>query len=97
MRRSLNLFLLLIWSGTLALPWASRHRPPAYSQKVTATPTPPASASTADVQALMSKMTAADKVGQLFLVTFMGSSAADNSDIAILVRDYRVGGVVLLP
>jgi beta-N-acetylhexosaminidase len=45
----------------------------------------------------MAEMTVADKVGQLFLVTFQGNDISDNSDIASLVRDYRVGGVVLLP
>lgn len=42
-------------------------------------------------------MTVADKVGQLFLVTFEGTDVGAGSDIAALVRDYRVGGVVLLP
>jgi beta-N-acetylhexosaminidase len=49
------------------------------------------------VQAIFDRMTIADKVGQLFLVTFMGSDVSDSSEIAALVRDYRVGGVVLLP
>ena len=39
----------------------------------------------------------AEKVGQLFLVTFQGTDVSSESDIATLVRDYRVGGVVLLP
>ncbi len=42
-------------------------------------------------------MTVADRVGQLFLITFQGRDVAPDSDIAVLVRDYRVGGVVLLP
>lgn len=50
-----------------------------------------------DIKALLARMTAADKVGQLFLVTFEGADVEPGSDIATLVRDYRVGGVVLLP
>jgi beta-N-acetylhexosaminidase len=32
-----------------------------------------------------------------FLIAFQGNDVSANSDIAVLVRDYRVGGVVLLP
>jgi beta-N-acetylhexosaminidase len=46
---------------------------------------------------IMQGMSVADKVGQLFLVTFQGNDASATSDIAALVRDYRVGGVALLP
>ncbi len=42
-------------------------------------------------------MTVADRVGQLFLITFQGRDIAPDSELAVLVRDYRVGGVVLLP
>ncbi len=42
-------------------------------------------------------MTIADKVGQLFMVAFEGNDVGPASDIATLVRDYRVGAVVLLP
>ena len=42
-------------------------------------------------------MTVADKIGQLFLVSFQGNDVSAESDIAVLVRDFRVGGVVLLP
>ena len=45
----------------------------------------------------MEGMSVADKVGQLFLVTFQGYDTSTESDIATLVRDYRVGGVALLP
>lgn len=57
-----------------------------------ATPSPPP-----DLQAILDGMTAADKVGQLFMVAFDGSDVGPASDIAVLVRDYRVGAVVLLP
>ena len=42
-------------------------------------------------------MSVADKVGQLFLIAFQGDEVSPESEIAVLVRDYRVGGVVLLP
>jgi beta-N-acetylhexosaminidase len=50
-----------------------------------------------EVQAIFDRMTVADKIGQLFLVTFMGDDVSGSSDIATLVRDYRVGGVALEP
>jgi beta-N-acetylhexosaminidase len=65
-----------------------------------ATPSPPPTQTpeaSPGVQAIFDRMTVADKIGQLFLVTFMGSDVSQNSDIATLVRDYRVGGVVLQP
>lgn len=62
------------------------------------TPTPArSSASTPSLAEILAQMTVADRVGQLFLITFQGRDVAPDSDIAVLVRDYRVGGVVLLP
>ncbi len=49
----------------------------------------------ANVQAIFNAMTAADRVGQLFVVTFNGSDAAADSAIAGLIRDFRIGGVLL--
>ncbi len=49
------------------------------------------------IQQIISNMTAEQRVGQLFLVTFVGSDTGPNSDIARLIRDQHVGGVVLLP
>jgi beta-N-acetylhexosaminidase len=46
---------------------------------------------------LMAQMSSAAKVGQLFLVTFPGSEVTDDALIAELIRDYHIGGVVLLP
>ena len=40
-------------------------------------------------------LSAKQKVGQLFLVTFQGNSAETNSDIARLIREQYIGGVVL--
>ncbi|NLE77708.1 MAG: hypothetical protein GX605_13275, partial [Chloroflexi bacterium] len=45
---------------------------------------------------LISRMSVEEKVGQLFLVTFVGSAVDPESDIARLIQDYHVGGVVLL-
>ncbi len=44
---------------------------------------------------LLELMTVEERVGQLFLVTFQGDQAPLSSDIADLILDYRVGGVVL--
>jgi len=56
----------------------------------------PATAQTDPVAALLNAMTPAEKVGQLFLVTFYGPATDEASDIARLITDYHVGGVVLL-
>jgi beta-N-acetylhexosaminidase len=45
--------------------------------------------------ALLDSMTPAERVGQIFLVTFLGDSAAVDSDVADLIVNYGVGGVVL--
>ena len=50
-----------------------------------------------EVARLMEGMSSAAKVGQLFLVTFPGAEAVENTVIMELIRDYHVGGVVLLP
>ena len=46
---------------------------------------------------LMEHMSSAAKVGQLFLVTFPGAEVTEEAVITELIRDYHVGGVVLLP
>jgi len=45
---------------------------------------------------LMERMSPTEKVGQLFLVTFIGDDVHPDSDIARLISEYRVGGVMLL-
>lgn len=47
-------------------------------------------------EALFAAMSPAERIGQLFLVTYEGTDAGPDSDIADLVLTYRVGGVVLL-
>ncbi|MFW6135994.1 MAG: glycoside hydrolase family 3 N-terminal domain-containing protein [Chloroflexota bacterium] len=49
------------------------------------------------VAQLMGRMSSAAKVGQLFVVTFPGSEVDDRTAITELIRDYRVGGVMLKP
>ncbi len=48
------------------------------------------------VQELIDNMSVEEKVGQVFLVTFTGSDLGPKSDIAELIKEYRVGGVMLL-
>lgn len=94
--------LLILCLGTIWLPPAAAAparlaaQAPAGPGAPTATPAPPPDRSAA-VKAILDRMSVADKVGQLFLVTFQGHDVSPESDIAALVRDYRVGGVVLLP
>jgi len=47
-------------------------------------------------QSILNSMSAAERVGQVFLVPFVGDSALVDSDIADLILNYHVGGVVLL-
>ena len=68
------------------------------------TPEPPAPVPSAGerieeawLDGILSRMTTADKVGQLFLVTFYGSEVGASSDIARLIQVYRVGSVLLAP
>lgn len=44
---------------------------------------------------LLSAMSVAERVGQLFLVTFPGNALVADSDIVALITDYHIGGVVL--
>jgi beta-N-acetylhexosaminidase len=50
----------------------------------------------AEAQALLETMSVEERVGQLFMVTFTGDSALPDSDIADLIDNYHVAGVVLL-
>jgi beta-N-acetylhexosaminidase len=107
MRRLLQVWLLtaFLWTSALFPVTPARAAPARQGTTVpTATATPPAErlaarppVKTADVKAILDRMSAADKVGQLFLVTFEGSDVSAASDIAVLVRDFGVGGVVLRP
>ncbi len=48
------------------------------------------------IDALMRRLSVADKVGQLFIVPFVGTNTAADSEIGQLLREYRIGGVILL-
>ena len=45
---------------------------------------------------LIARLSVADKVGQLFIVPFVGTNIAEASNIWELVNDYKIGGVILL-
>ena len=47
-------------------------------------------------QAIFEAMSVEERIGQLFLVTFAGDTAPQDSDIADLITNYQVGGVLLL-
>ncbi len=55
-----------------------------------------AQGSDAEVEAILAQMGPEERVGQLFLVTFSGSDVGPGSDVARLITEYHVGGVVLL-
>ncbi|HFE66088.1 MAG TPA: hypothetical protein ENJ93_02400, partial [Chloroflexi bacterium] len=58
--------------------------------------TPPATQEEPDrAQQLLEQMSVEERVGQLFLVSFNGDQAALDTDIADLIVNYRIGGVVL--
>ena len=85
-KRKVNLLLLIallfgLNAGWLAGPGATQAR---------------AQATDDLVEQLIAGMTVEERVGQLFLVTFVGNQVAPPSDIAELIQTYRVGGVVLL-
>jgi beta-N-acetylhexosaminidase len=48
------------------------------------------------IQEIIPRMSVEERIGQLFVVTFADSDIGSDSDIAQLISQYRVGGVVLL-
>ncbi len=64
---------------------------------LTPAPTTLAQQAPIDVRAVLEAMAVADRVGQLFVVTLQGNGVEADSGIAELIRDYRVGGVLLSP
>jgi len=64
----------------------------------TPTPTPgPDDLLTQEIDRIIAGMSVADRVGQLFVIDFQGNQTAANSDIADLIQEYRIGGVVISP
>ena len=49
------------------------------------------------INAVFAAMSPADRVGQLFVITFEGDQITRNSDIVELIHQERIGGVVLSP
>jgi len=98
MKRILSSLLLVTCLIATWLPITPASADGARQRLTTAAPTPsPTPGKQEDVRGILDKMSVADKVGQLFVVTFQGNNVASDLDIATLVRDYRVGGVVLMP
>lgn len=46
-------------------------------------------------QAILQEMSAEEKIGQLFLVTFDGTDTGEDTDIYNLISEHHIGGVVL--
>jgi len=63
-----------------ALPAAAQAEPPAQDGQA---------------EELLAKMTPAEKVGQLFLVTFTGTDISPDSELYKLIHTWHVGGFVL--
>ncbi|MGC9520583.1 MAG: glycoside hydrolase family 3 N-terminal domain-containing protein, partial [Anaerolineae bacterium] len=61
--------------------------PPLHAQETTPDP----------VAELMAQMSPEAKVGQLVMVTYPGTDVSDDAEILALIRDYRVGSVLLRP
>ncbi|MFZ1755307.1 MAG: glycoside hydrolase family 3 N-terminal domain-containing protein [Caldilineaceae bacterium] len=75
---------------------------PADSPTATATPSPtpvpgPDDLLTQEIDRFISAMSVADRIGQLFVIDFQGNQVGTNSDIAELIQEYRIGGVVIGP
>lgn len=106
--RQLGLYLLL---GLLLWGWVAPLFPASAQEGDTPTPTPAAAPRPAPdaahvsndqetaalAQEILAHMSVPQRVGQLFLVTFKGNDVGPNSDVAQLIRDWHVGGVVLTP
>ena len=66
----------------------------------TASPTPTPGLDdlfTQEINRIIGGMSVADRVGQLFVIDFQGNQTTANSDIAELIQEYRIGGVVISP
>lgn len=74
--------------------------PPSPTPSATPSPTPapgPNELLTQEINRVIAGMSVADRIGQLFIIDFQGSSPSTGSDIAELIQEYRVGGVVISP
>jgi beta-N-acetylhexosaminidase len=57
---------------------------------------PSAAGDSAQIAEIIATLTPEERVGQLILVTFEGSQSGPETAVAQLIRDYNIGGVVLL-
>ncbi len=80
--------------------WLYAQTPLPTPTAVAPTPTPVLSDSSeqalnAQIETLLSQLSSAEKVGQLFVVTFAGNDTRLGGNLVRLVNEYHVGGVVL--
>ena len=99
----ISLLIAVLWAGAIPVQAQTPTVTPAGTPAGTIPPALPEAAGApedpraAQVDALLAAMSPADRVGQLFVITFEGSDTSFESDIAELIYAYRVGGVVLSP
>ena len=104
-RRLQRIFSLWLALALLLAPGRALGQDETPGTPIALTPTPVAPSENAavnddlaqEVEKLLGTMTAADRVGQLFIINFEGSDLSSTSDIALLIDGYRVGGVVISP
>ena len=103
-RAQVTLTAAAVATNIALTPTATMTPTPTFTPTPSVTPTPsptptpgPDEILDARIDSLIAEMSVADRVGQLFVVTFQGSDAGPRSDIAELIEEYRVGGVVISP
>ena len=84
-----SLLACLVLTQLLLLPGSLTRSMASYSAQSTGTAHEKA-------RAMLANLTPEERVGQLFLVTFQGSTFDENSQIYDLLANHHVGGVVLL-
>ncbi len=57
--------------------------------------TPPAGVDPAMVERVVASLSVDERIGQLVMVNFVGNDVSANSDIATLIRDFKVGSVLI--
>lgn len=85
---------LLLWAGCTLI-WADTVRAQAADPATDPADDMGHLSMESTVETLLASMTVADRIGQLFVIPFQGSSIRQSDAIVRLVHDYRVGGVVL--
>lgn len=79
---SVFLALVVVFSIVFSVPLVSAQEPVLQAQ--------------IEAEALLKQMTPEERIGQLFLLTFQGSTVIPDSPIYNLIHDRHIGGVVLL-